>query len=152
MRTPSGAAWALALLLAGCANLGGLPAGADGARQHLEFYARAMSAEAADREQMWRDVSAAAPGEDAALRRALMQGVPGHSGYDPYASMAALEGVLERKPSADVTAVARARLFELRDDNTCRDQVAALKRRLADLVNIERSLEQSGKSPESGRN
>lgn len=135
----------LALVIAGCAHLPGIR---PDAREHLEFLAQAMNASLAVREAMWQNARLDQGGAAADLRKALMQSVPDHSGYDPVAAEHGLQALLAQAPSPDVTAVAQVRLAELKaaDKATeaCRAETAALKDRLSKVVDIERKLNDDG--------
>jgi hypothetical protein len=114
----------------------------------LEFLDRALTASASTREAMWRQTQAATRNQDTQLRLALMQSVPDHSGYDPAAAQRGLRGVLAQDPPADLAAVARVRLDELRSvsqANQCVGENQELRRRLAEVVNIERELDNRGR-------
>jgi len=142
------AAWArcpallVAVLAAGC-SVGPLrmERGPDAA-DHLEYLARALVAEPAQREQIWQAALQDTPGPDAALHRALLRTVAGHSGYDPAQAQSELQALLAQKPDTEVAAVARARLEELRVSNACRLEVENLKRRLSKVADIEKRLDQ----------
>lgn len=136
------AACGLLLTLAGC-SVGPLriERGADAA-EHLEFLAGALASEPAQREQLWQAAQREPPGARAALRQALLRTIAGHGGYDPIAAESELRGLLAQSPPADVAAVARARLEDLRVANACRNEVESLKRRLSKVADIEKRLDQ----------
>lgn len=119
------------------------------ARDQLDLLTRALAADAPAREAMWRAAPAAQGPAGAQLGRALLQSVPGHSGSDPAAAEKSLQAILERDPPADVAAVARLRLAQLRTElrgaADCRQEVAALRQRLAQVVDIERNLNSNGR-------
>lgn len=133
----------VAAALAGCASLGPMhfhrgPEAGD----HLEYLVRALTADTQQKEQMWQDALKEPPGDVAALHRALLRTVPGHSGYDLAAAEAELQDILSHSPPADVAPVARARLEDLKLANGCRQEVESLKRRLSKVADIERRLDQ----------
>jgi hypothetical protein len=101
------AAVAAILLLAGC-QVGPVRVehGPDAA-EHLEYFATAIAAEPSRREQLWQAALQEPAGPHAALHRALLRTVAGHSGYDPAAGESELHALLAQKPPRDVTAVAR---------------------------------------------
>jgi hypothetical protein len=111
----------------------------------LEFLDRALSGGPATREAMWRDtVAGGHASQEAQLRLALLESVPEHSGSDPAAAQRALRGLLAQSPPQDIAAVARLRLDELKSNNQCVGETQELRRRLAQVVNIERELDSRG--------
>lgn len=119
------------------------------ATDDLEFLDRALSGGPATRESMWRDTAAGGRGtQEAQLRLALLQSVPDHSGSDPAAAQRALRALLAQSPPPDVAAVARVRLDDLKASgqagNQCVGENQELRRRLAQVVNIERELDSRG--------
>jgi hypothetical protein len=122
------------------------------AADDLDFLDRAMNGGSATREAMWRDTAAGGRGtQEAQLRLALLQSVPDHSGSDPAAAQRALRALLAQAPPPDIAAVARVRLDELhahQDDlkasSQCVGETQELRRRLAQVVNIERELDNHG--------
>lgn len=135
-----GVAWLW--LLTGC-SVGPvrLEHGPDSA-EHLEYFAQAIAAEPSRREQLWQAALQEPAGPHAALHRAMLRTVAGHSGYDPAAGETELHALLAHNPPRDVTAVARARLEDLRAINACRTEVESLKRRLSKVADIEKRLDQ----------
>ncbi len=121
----------------------------DDSPDYLEYLTRAMTAEGGTRESMWRAAQNAGRSQSAALRRALMQSVPGHSGYDPMTAETSLQSLLNDQPAADITAVAKLRLAELKTEGRataeCRQEVGQLKARLSQVVDIERKLNSNGR-------
>jgi hypothetical protein len=110
---------------------------------HIEFLAQALQADAQGRDAMWRDLVRQDTSDDAELRAALLQSVPGHAGHDAAAARARLDALATKTPAAlEVASVARLRLSQLNEGSQCRDEVAALKQRLARVVDIERRLNQ----------
>jgi hypothetical protein len=134
------------LALSGCAQWGGLKI-RDDSRDHVEFLAQALAADTSAREQMWRNARLGGNSQNAQLRRALLQSVPAHSGYDPAASESALQGLVDSDPTTDAAAVARLRLAVLKTDvrsaAECRQEVTQLRQRLSQVVDIERKLNAS---------
>lgn len=145
---PSAARWwslvlaAAALALSGCAvGPVHIHRGPD-AGDHLEYLVRALTSDAQQKEAMWQAALKEPPSDQAALHRALLRTVPGHSGYDLAAAEAEFQDLLARSPPGDVATVARARLEDLRLANGCRQEVEGLKRRLSKVADIERHLDQ----------
>lgn len=137
-----------ALALSGCAvGPVHIHRGPD-AGDHLEYLVRALTADTQQKEQMWQDALKEPPGDVAALHRALLRTVPGHSGYDLAAAEAELQNILAGSPPADVAPVARARLEDLKLANGCRQEVEGLKRRLSKVADIERRLDQERRQGE----
>ncbi len=133
-----------AALLGGCASW--QPSlGASHGMDDLEFLDRALIGSPATREAMWRQTQAAEHSQDTQLRLALLQSVPDHSGYDPAAAQRNLRGLLAQEPTSDLAAVARVRLDALRSANQCVGENQELRRRLAEVVNIERQLDNRGR-------
>ncbi len=138
------------LAVSGCSSWSSfsIPDIRDDSRGHVDFLSRALVADGSARESMWRNTQPGKRSQDAQLRRALMQSVPGHSGYDPGAGEAALQLLLNEDPPSDIIAVARMRLAQLRTElrgaAECRQEVGQLKQRLSRVVNIERKLNQNG--------
>lgn len=133
---------ALLLLVAGCSVGPVRVAHGPDAAEHLEYFAEAIAAEPSRRERLWQSALQEPPGPDAALHRALLRTVAGHSGYDPAAGETELHALLAQKPPRDVAAVARARLEDLRAINACRTEAESLKRRLSKVADIEKRLDQ----------
>lgn len=149
-RWPGRARWiaasgalAAAALLGGCASMQPLVTRSRTADE-LEFLDRAMTSGPATREAMWRDTVAAGRGPETQLRLGLLQSVPDHSGSDPSAAQRSLRNLLAQNPPSDLAAVARVRLDELRATNQCVGETQELRRRLAQVVNIERDLDKRG--------
>ena len=128
-------------LLSGCALE---PLTRSRAADDLDFLDRAISSAPAAREAMWRETVAARHSQDTQLRLALLQSVPDHSGSDPAAAQRNLRSLLAQSPPQDLAAVARVRLDELRSSNQCVSETQELRRRLAQVINIERDLDSRG--------
>jgi hypothetical protein len=107
----------------------------------LEFLARAMDGSTATREAMWREVQTAPHGPDNDLRLALLQSVPDHSGYDPVAAQRNLRALIAQDPPEHVSVLARVRLDELRSSSQCLGETQDLRRRLSQVVDIERQID-----------
>lgn len=105
----------------------------------VDYLTRALRADNAAREQMWRGTVPSRGSEEAMLRRALMQSIPGHSGYDASAAEGALQTLIDDAPPGTAS-IARLRLAELQADQACRQEVTQLKQRLTRVVEIERKL------------
>jgi len=130
------------MLLGGCAlqNLRLPPL--ESSQSPLEFYVMASSASTTRREQMWKDLRDQR-GEDAELKSALLQSLPGHSGYNASKARKRLQGIA-RRSSGDARALARVRIAELNSASECRASVQDLQKRLDKIVDIERSLDGHG--------
>ncbi|MGH8444063.1 MAG: hypothetical protein ACREVL_02295 [Solimonas sp.] len=115
----------------------------------LEFYA-AASASPARRETLWRGVRDARDA-DGGLKLALLQSLPGHSGYDPVQARRRLLAIA--RGDGDDGALARVRLAELNAAAECRAETQAMQQRLNKIVDIERSLDGNGhaKTPNPAR-
>lgn len=110
---------------------------------HMEFLSQALRADPRGRDAMWRSLPNGGTSDDAELRVALMQSVPGHAGHDVAQARARLDALAVKNPaSIQVASVARLRLSQLHEGAQCRDEVAELKQRLARVVEIERRLNQ----------
>jgi hypothetical protein len=108
---------------------------------HIEFLSQALQSDPHARDTMWRNLVNKDSSDDAELRAALLQSVPGHAGYDVAEARARLDALAAKSPaSLEVARVARLRLSQLDDGSLGRDEVAALKQRLARVVDIERRL------------
>jgi hypothetical protein len=128
-----------ALLLGACASV--RPMTNTRAVDDLEFLARAGEASPAAREVLWKETLAGGRGPDNLLRIALLQAVPEHSGYDPAAAQRNLRAVLAQDPPDEVAAMARVRLYELRSSSQCLGENQELRKRLAQVVDIERQID-----------
>lgn len=122
----------LALLLGGCANL---PIQWPGSA--LTFWAAAVEADNAERERMWRNAEFRQQG----WQTALLQSLPDYHRYDPAAARRGLRKVVKTNPNGDVGAIARLRLAELENGRSCQAQVEVLQKRLAEIIAIERRLD-----------
>lgn len=127
---------ALALLLGGCANL---PIQWPGSA--LTFWAAAVEADEAARERMWRD----AEYRQQDWQIALLQSLPDYHRYDPVAARRGLRTIVKASPHGDVGAIARLRLAELQNGRSCQAQVEVLQKRLAEIIAIERRLDNDGR-------
>lgn len=126
----------MSLVISACAYL---PATPDSARPQLDFIAQMTAASPADRETQWQALRTDNSNSGSAeLRLGLMQSIPEHSGYDPVAARRRLKTFLTHKPSPDLAAVARMRIEEIDSNNTCRDELSALRKRMALMIEIER--------------
>lgn len=110
---------------------------------HIAFLSQALQSDPKGRELMWRELSVDERSDDAELRSALLQSVPGHSGTDLTVARQRLDALAVKNPaSLEVASLARLRLAQLTENSQCRDEVAELKQRLARVVDIERRLNQ----------
>lgn len=130
----------LALGLSGCAILPAVPGSA---REQLEFMSNAMAATPGAREALWQSLrSSGGNSERTELHAALLQSIPDHSGYDPVAARKRLKTFLAQNPSPELASVARMRLADLDATASCRDEVLALRKRMTQVVDIERRQDQ----------
>ncbi|HUR41995.1 MAG TPA: hypothetical protein VM240_12600 [Verrucomicrobiae bacterium] len=133
-----------AVLLSGCTTMPTpvhVHRGAD-TGSHLEYLARAMNTPASQREAIWQAAVKEPTSAEATLHRALLRTVSGHSGYDLIAAETELQQVLATSPSIDIAPVARARLEDVRAINACRQEADGLKKRLAQVADMEKRLDQ----------
>jgi len=104
----------------------------------LEFLEHAEEAAPAAREALWRKQSVGAPKDDeAALRLALLQSLPAHSGSDAAAAQRTLRALLLKDPPEHMAIAARLRLAEMGGESACQAENQDLKRRVAQVVEIE---------------
>lgn len=131
-----------ALLLGGCAqDMTRPPPPPD----PLAFLTQAIEADDHAREAMWKAASGAGPSDDAVLRTALLQSLPGHSGYDLAAAHDTLSRLARKEPEAPrVAAVAHLRLAQIDEHAGCTTEVIQLRQRLARVVEIEKRLNSKG--------
>lgn len=90
---------------------------------------------------MWRDAEFRQQG----WQIALLQSLPDYHRYDPAAARRGLRTVVRDYPNSDVGAIARLRLAELQNGKGCRAQVEVLQKRLAEVIAIERRLDNDGR-------
>lgn len=122
----------------------------DDVQTPLEMFAIASSSPG-KREALWRSVRHQQDASDAPLKRALLQSLPGHSGYDPDTARRRLSAISYSKNSEDA-ALARIRLSEISNGSAsddCRSEVHELRQRLDKIVDIERSLDRNGNASKS---
>lgn len=125
---------------AGCATT--LPPPAESAADNgVLFLTQALEAKPERREMLWRTYGDSDGSELSELHVALLQSLPDHSGFDPGAARRRLAVLLARKPRSDIAAVAQLRLDELKIDQDCRSDVAALRERLARMIEIEDTIQ-----------
>ncbi len=129
---------ALTLPLTGCLLQ---PGHGDDASDELLYLDRATNGSGLTREAMWKDVLAARRDRDSALHLALLQSVPDHPGYDPVAAQRAMRNLLAENPPERTAALLRLRLEQLRSNNQCLSETEDLRRRLAQVVDIERQID-----------
>lgn len=104
----------------------------DEANPQLQFLIRIHASSAAERESMWRTLKASGRnGDSAELRLALLQSVEGHSGHQSLQAESRLRALLQKKPNAEISSVARLRLLELRNERQHRATQAELEAELA---------------------
>jgi hypothetical protein len=131
--------------LSACASYWREPPATPPATDQVTFLAMALEADAGAREALWKSAAAARASDDAALRVALLQSLPGHSGYDPAAAHDALQRLAARATAPQVAAVARMRLASVDQDAAMTAEIAQLRQRLARVVEIEKRMKESGK-------
>jgi hypothetical protein len=135
---------ALALGLSGCAILPAVPGSA---REQLEFESSAMAATPSAREALWQSLRNGGNSDRNELRAALLQSIPDHSGYDPVAARKRLKTFISQSSSPELSSVARVRIAELDASAGCRDDVSALRKRMTQVVDIERRQDQPRPKP-----
>lgn len=131
--------------LAGCSMQPLQPITGSYAAGDLEFLDRALNSSPAVRDAMWHDTAAAEHTQNNQLRLALLQSVPDFSGYDPAAAQHSLRVLLTQNPPEEIAAVARVRLSEIKNSNQCIGETQELRRRLAQVVDIERQIDNRGR-------
>jgi len=93
------------------------------------------------REKMWRHARKGDGSRESELRIAVMQSLPGHTGYDAPAARRHLQVLRGGTASDDeIAAVAQLRLAEMHAEDALRDENQSLRQRLSQLVDIERSM------------
>lgn len=107
----------------------------------LELLDRALGGTTATREALWRETQAADRGQNTQLRIALLQSVPDSPGYDPAAAQRGLRALLAQNPPEEIAVVARVRLSEIKSSSQCLGEAQDLRRRLAQVVDIERHID-----------
>lgn len=130
-----------AILLSACVWLGGCaqfplqpsppPPGASTA---LTFWAEAVEADPARRASMLRD----ARRWKADWQVAMLSSLPGSGGEDSADAQRALRAVLRNDLPPDQAALARLRLHEVEQATACMSNVAELRGRLNQIIDIER--------------
>jgi hypothetical protein len=129
-----------AVLLGGCAAWSSRHYSAV---DHIDFLSQALQSDARGRDAMWRELANGGNSDDAELRVALLQSVPGHVGYNAAEARARLDALASKNPAGlEVSSIAKLRLSQLNEGLQCRDEVAELRQRLARVVDIERRLNQ----------
>jgi len=106
----------------------------------MQLLTQALNARPERREALWRANGDSDGSDEAELRVALLQTVPEHSGHDPAAARRRLGVLLAHKPRADLASLARLRLAELRATDDCSSELATMRARLAQLIDIEQEL------------
>lgn len=137
-------------MLSACSTMPSLDWPSDDLQTPLEFFAVA-TVEPAHREAMWRTLRSRPDSPDKAVKTALLQSLPGHSGYDAGVARQRLSAI-SYSEDGEAAALARIRLAELaggsgRADADCRAEVRDLQQRLDAIVDIERSLDRHGNAP-----
>lgn len=127
-------------LLPGCAA-GLSPLAAPPVPASLGFYLQAAKAGPAQREALWRAQRGGSESDAARLQRALLQSLPGHSGYDALQARRQLQKLSGRKRPPDVRQLASLRLYEMDTQQRQQETIAELQQRLDRIVAIERRLD-----------
>ena len=102
-------------------------------REPLRFWTSAVEGDAGKREALWREARQSRSGWDIAM----LQSLPDSSHYDPDAAEKSLRAMLKRGLPEDEAMLARLRLIEMDNNRVCRDEVASLRARMSEIVNIE---------------
>lgn len=103
----------------------------------VQYLTTALNAGHERRESLWRAARRSDGSRDGELRAALMQSLPGHSGYEPGTAERRLQSLAAHAPDSDVAEVARLRLAEMKVDGQYREDAVVLQHRLDELVEIE---------------
>src|SRR5882757_4421424 len=106
----------------------------------LEYLSTALDATPDQREKMWRHARKGDGSRESELRIAVMQSLPGHTGYDAPAARRHLQALRGGAAPDEVAAVAQLRLAEMHAEDALRDENQSLRQRLSQLVDIERSM------------
>lgn len=126
------------------------------ANPQLQFLLRIHASSAAEREAMWRELKSSSRDTAATeLRLALLQSIEGHAGYQPVVAESRLRALLQKKPNAEISSVARLRLLELRHERQYRAanaelaaELALVRAQLSKLLLIETEIDRDrGSSP-----
>ena len=129
--------FSLVLGLCACTQLPGLR---PDARDHLDYYAKALAADHAKREYLWRAANGNDNSPSARLHRALMRSLPGHSGYDAPVAVNNLVALTQNDTPPEIQSVARMRLAEMSNNEACQHEADSLRQRLTKMVGIERKM------------
>ncbi len=107
----------------------------------LEFLGRAENGDPSEYAALWKETLAAPRSQERSLRIALLQSIPGHTGYDPADAQRKLRSLIAQNPPAGMAAVVRMRLDELNSREQCLAQTRELQHRLTEVVDIERQMD-----------
>src|SRR3546814_5265205 len=116
------------LMLSACSTMPTFRLPSDDMQTPLELFAIASSSPG-KREALWRSVRHQQESSENTLKRALLQSMPGHSGYDPGTARRRLSAISYSKNTEDA-ALARIRLTEISNVRTsvdCRSEVHDLQ-------------------------
>jgi hypothetical protein len=128
----------LSLLMSACAQFPLQPyQPPQGASTALAFWSEAIEADASRRASMLRD----ARRWKAEWQIAMLSSLPGNGGEDVSGSQRALRAVLRQNLPPDQSALARLRLREIEQATACMSNVAELRGRLNQIVDIERQIQ-----------
>lgn len=106
-------------------------------RDALRFWVSAVEGDAVRREALWREARQSRSG----WNTAMLQSLPDSARYDPDSAEKGLRAALKRGLPEDEAALARLRLVDLEGTRQCRDEVAQLRSRMSQIVNIETRIE-----------
>src|SRR6267142_3462184 len=102
----------MTMALSACTTWGPFVHG--GGPDPLSDLADVLASDPASREALWLAARKDNATPRAQLHTALLQSVPGHSGFDPGAAEHSLQALLSTEAPTDVATAARARLAELK--------------------------------------
>jgi hypothetical protein len=129
---------AMTLALGACTSWGPFVHG--GGPDPLTDLADVLGSDPGSRETMWLSARKDNSSPRAQLHTALLQSVPGHTGFDPGAAEHSLQALLTGDAPADVATAARARLAELKAAGNCQTRVEELRKQVTKIVEIERKM------------
>ena len=128
----------LGIASAGCTTWG--PLARLGGPDPLTDLADVVGSDPAMRESLWLAARKDNATPRAQLHTALLQSVPGHSGFDLAAAEHSLQALLAGDAPPDVATAARARLAELKASGNCQTKVEEVRKQVTKIVEIERKM------------
>jgi len=134
----AGTVMALAMAMTACTTWG--PVARMSGPDPLTDLADVVGSDPAMREALWLAARKDNATPRAQLHTALLQSVPGHSGFDPGAAEHNLQALLAGDAPPDVATAARARLAELKASGNCQTRVEELRKQVTKIVEIERKM------------